>query len=414
MYHPICLGMSRSIIRHVDEFIKIFTFVCKDCKNRTIPDLIRAVNHVNTKLNTIADKGEKRDRLIKERIDDLSSTVETSIRNPANASFLPPIDNNTEARLDKIVETLEGLSTLSATVLKSIDTRLQALGTPQHSTLCTLETTMTSMETRLSEMCERLSSLGSTALTHNSSASPVSEERASNVSYPCPNEVTPDGGMWMVVGDSRFWSSDLASLKALRAREKAKLRRQTRRRERRREARSRKRQTPQPSQVADDRPRNVPAIQRQRQSPQHPAPAATLPPSQHDQLPGQTQTRSWSQVASCSTHPFQNNTHGNGNATVPEATGEPHGLESHGGEWLYITGLANDITTDVVKQYISARIHRENVDCQLLLPRGVDPHSRRYLSFKIRIPSSCVYVVLQDTFWPVGVSVRRFTAAKDF
>lgn len=82
--------------------------------------------------------------------------------------------------------------------------------------------------------------------------------------------------------------------------------------------------------------------------------------------------------------------------------------------WLYISGFANDITAAILKEYISEKLHRSNIECHLLLRKGIDPRSQRSLSFKARIPSSCAYIAMHHSFWPDGISVRHFVPEKDF
>lgn len=76
--------------------------------------------------------------------------------------------------------------------------------------------------------------------------------------------------------------------------------------------------------------------------------------------------------------------------------------------WLYVSGVANDFPATDVKGYLSERLSCQDIDCYFLLPRGTDPRSRRSLSFKVRIPSSCAHVALLRNFWPMGISARYF------
>ena len=84
------------------------------------------------------------------------------------------------------------------------------------------------------------------------------------------------------------------------------------------------------------------------------------------------------------------------------------------GTWIYISGVANDVSVASVKEYISEKLNRQNIECHLLLPKHVDPRTRRSLSFKARIPSTCAYIALDSSFWPIGVKARYFVANEDF
>ena len=82
--------------------------------------------------------------------------------------------------------------------------------------------------------------------------------------------------------------------------------------------------------------------------------------------------------------------------------------------WIYISRVTNDVTEADLKDYISRKLHRQDIECHLLLSKDIDPRSRQTISFKARIPSSCAYIALHSSFWPSGVNVRYFVSAKDF
>lgn len=82
--------------------------------------------------------------------------------------------------------------------------------------------------------------------------------------------------------------------------------------------------------------------------------------------------------------------------------------------WLYINGFSNVTTSEQLRLYVASKTGCENVVCQSLLKRGVDPRSRRELSFKLKIPQSALNTVSCKSFWPDYVRVRAFTSDKDF
>lgn len=86
----------------------------------------------------------------------------------------------------------------------------------------------------------------------------------------------------------------------------------------------------------------------------------------------------------------------------------------HSDTWLYLYNVGNDVTEDAIKEYASKHLRRDNVICRMLLPKGVNPRSRRSLSFKVRVPSSCAYLALDNSFWPSGVRASYFTNNEDF
>ena len=114
--------------------------------------------------------------------------------------------------------------------------------------------------------------------------------------------------------------------------------------------------------------------------------------------------------------------HGHGSTSQPDAannlgTASSEQLRMHTpgvGTWIYISGVANDVTEAMVKDYISAKLNRQNIECHLLLPKNTDPHTRRSLSFKAKIPSTCAYIALDHSFWPTGVKARYFVSNEDF
>lgn len=76
--------------------------------------------------------------------------------------------------------------------------------------------------------------------------------------------------------------------------------------------------------------------------------------------------------------------------------------------WLYVSGLDNKTTTDQVLNYTKKKLKTDDVDCSMLLKKGVPVRSRRQLSFKLRIPSSKSETVLTNSFWPSGVDIGAF------
>lgn len=81
--------------------------------------------------------------------------------------------------------------------------------------------------------------------------------------------------------------------------------------------------------------------------------------------------------------------------------------------WIYLSGFYNGVTSDDVRSYACNRLNRENISCFSLLPRGADPGSRQQLSFKLKIPSTVSYIVLDGSFWPDGVRARKFVNNND-
>ena len=63
------------------------------------------------------------------------------------------------------------------------------------------------------------------------------DARPSETTYPSPNERTPDGGVWMTFGSSRYLAKDLGALKKLKTKISKRAKRQEKRREKRKAAR---------------------------------------------------------------------------------------------------------------------------------------------------------------------------------
>ena len=72
------------------------------------------------------------------------------------------------------------------------------------------------------------------------------------------------------------------------------------------------------------------------------------------------------------------------------------------------------MTANVIKDYLRRKLNRDGIECFLLLRKGTDPRTRTSLSFKARVPLSCLYITLDPTFWPYGITARPFVARKDF
>lgn len=76
--------------------------------------------------------------------------------------------------------------------------------------------------------------------------------------------------------------------------------------------------------------------------------------------------------------------------------------------YLHLGGLANNVTVKEVSALVSKALATKDVFAVLLLRKGVDPASRRTLSFKVRIPESCREKALRCDSWPAGVRSREF------
>lgn len=100
--------------------------------------------------------------------------------------------------------------------------------------------------------------------------------------------------------------------------------------------------------------------------------------------------------------------------TQPNAYAHDQSNEQATNSWLYVAGFGNKVTASTVENYVKRRIGRNYVHASVLLPKGVEPGSRDQLSFKIRIPKSCEYTVLDRSFWPDHVVVRPFVNSQGF
>lgn len=111
---------------------------------------------------------------------------------------------------------------------------------------------------------------------------------------------------------------------------------------------------------------------------------------------------------------------GNNNAQQAHPSSSPYyNASSHDNQpsantWIYVSGLGNAVNVDILKDYVGKRIGSDEILCSPLLPKGVDPTTRRNLSFKIRIPSTFAHRVLNPHFWPSHVKVRYFVDSPNF
>ena len=427
---PVCAGLSRLAAAQIENILAVFLYSCPTCLGKTLPDFIKDVANVDRKVGHVAELGHRRDKYLKDKLEgiekslaSLSSTFDARVAavEAKNDTILRSLGENRSSSIPALHALEESVSLVSRKLdclsSQMTNSSLSSQQPEISSTPSLLDTTIVSVETKLSELCEKLSTLNSIVLADRPPAPAASSSNDSfETPYPTPNEATPDGGMWMTIGSSRFWASDLDSLKKLRAREKNKLRRQTRRRERRREARLRSRQTlngnqdSQPSENApthehsNQQPRSILSQSSSIQSQIRAANRGNSPQSHSSSLQQATE----SQV---DVQPQNQPAIDDGSAPLPD----PLRAHTPGTEtWIYISGVANDVTAAAVKEYISEKLNRQNVECHLLLPSNVDPRTRRSLSFKARIPSTCGYIALDTSFWPTGVKAWYFVAYKYF
>lgn len=79
--------------------------------------------------------------------------------------------------------------------------------------------------------------------------------------------------------------------------------------------------------------------------------------------------------------------------------------------YIYATGFRNDITAAEVRRFVQRKLSRDyvtHVTCQVLLKRGVDPSTKKFLSFKLGIPTAATKTVLGPDFWPSNITARNF------
>ena len=433
----------------MENILTVFLYSCPACLGKTLPDYIKDLADLNRKVDLVTELDNRRDTYLKDNLDSIQNSV---------AAFRSALENRVaaiEAKTDTILHSLGENRASCSNAIHVLDEKLELISdkietlSAQRSNLAppsqlpdiftklsTLEPARLSLEEKLSEMCEKLYTLETSFLADRPSMPPATPKPACEADYPSPNEATSDGGVWMAIGTSRFWTCDLTSLKALRNREKAKLRRQIRRRERRREGGLRKRQTSQPSQPAIRRPQVISANQEhQNQQPslehqpthtqsqlrassprnQSQRPAAHRQQASGCQAPDH-ESQDHTQQGSQSQAPEQRQASSSGSVQTAQTVDEiPLRMHTPNKEtWIYISRVANDVTVADLKDYISRKLHRQDIECHLLLGKNIDPRSRQSISFKARIPSSCAYIALHSSFWPTGVNARYFVSAKDF
>lgn len=199
---------------------------------------------------------------------------------------------------------------------------------------------------------------------------PSKPEESKIIAYPPPNGPTSDTGIWLTVGSSRFWCRDLVALKA-KKKELDRLKNKSRRRTKRRHARRTEREL-------------------RRSASQHIA----------------TQNVSLSREPSSvqiDVHRSRQPSSLQGSSSPPTRT-----------TWLHVTGFSNETTEAQVRSYVSKKIRREDVVCNLLPGQDSDHRERPLLSFKIRVPTSVVYIVLDRSFWSSGIRATKmdFHAAR--
>ena len=206
------------------------------------------------------------------------NTVEQMINGTSVTTQLPLLDARFAAVETKGDTTLRGLAEIRA-VLASLNasSRMDSL-LPAPMTLCHCETqtdfvtssdfvgqtsvthgvpsltvdeshvcatqqglVLTSLESKVEEVQRMVSSLSASLGLYDVNCSTVPRFSKPCAPYPPPNEPTSDGGVWMVIGENRYWAKNLQALKLLRKKINKRIEKQSRRRERRREARAKKR-----------------------------------------------------------------------------------------------------------------------------------------------------------------------------
>ena len=388
MYHPTCLNLSR-LSRNIEEILSVFTFICTDCKNRTTYDLIKAIGHLNSKLNSLADKADKRDRHMREQLTNLSTTVETSSRN-GDTSVMSSCNYGIESRLDKMADGLDQLTNLVTTSLSTFDTRMSAI--------------------------EPLKQMP--ADTINQQSTP----QLTQVNYDF------EGGSWIsnvevytYDFEGNLWVNQNMNRRKAKKQLKKNLKQHARNKD-----------------VGNDIDASSTNAKKKRQRTQNDCNGDSSDTNEVDQrspaglgitlemsTANNSDSRpSYSTVAAAGTQDTGINTSTNGvnQDRAPRsqvgsfrcAVGDTPRQDKGTYAWIYIANCENVTTAEAITEYVRRKTQQEDVLCHLLLRRGIDPCSRNKLSFKVRVKNAYADQLLKRRFWPHGVTARKFNDNKDF
>ena len=93
---------------------------------------------------------------------------------------------------------------------------------------------------------------------------------------------------------------------------------------------------------------------------------------------------------------------------------EPEMTAKNSHAWIYVSGFTTSTTAAQVRNYAKSRFKCDVTECTLLLPRGVNPTSRRSLAFKLKVPAHAAIDAMNPSMWPAQVFVRSFVSNQDF
>lgn len=76
--------------------------------------------------------------------------------------------------------------------------------------------------------------------------------------------------------------------------------------------------------------------------------------------------------------------------------------------WLYLSGISPDVPDQTVTNLATETLGTEDVTVVKLIPRGRDPRTLNFISYKVGLPIGLKDKAMNSNTWPVGIVFREF------
>ncbi|XP_058813727.1 uncharacterized protein LOC131677732 [Topomyia yanbarensis] len=81
--------------------------------------------------------------------------------------------------------------------------------------------------------------------------------------------------------------------------------------------------------------------------------------------------------------------------------------------WLYLSGISPDVPDESVTKLAADKLGNSNITVVKLVPRGRDPRTLNFVSYKVGMPTDLKEKAMTASTWPVGIAYREFEEKSD-
>lgn len=144
-YHAFCIGLPRPAVICLNDYNKVFHYVCNDCKNTTTASVVRRLFRVNEKVEKLIGLVAKSDTKLTTAISQLTSTTDSLVTATTSINTSESEHQLNYTKINKLIESLDTKRTEMEAVVNTSHTLLDKL----NEKFSTLINSVSTLESRL-------------------------------------------------------------------------------------------------------------------------------------------------------------------------------------------------------------------------------------------------------------------------